>query len=397
MTLEMSDDWLRLRAQTPGAEKAAYFNNAGAALMPKPVIEAVKAHLDLEAEIGGYEAARDQAAAIDEVYCSVGAVIGAPPENIALTANATDAYARALSSIPFEKGDVILAAWSEYASNQIQLISLARRLGLEILRAPQRAAGGADLDALDALIKLRKPRLVVAVHMNTSSGFIEDVAGIGALCRRHDTLYLVDGCQSLGQMPIDVEAIGCDFFSATSRKFIRGPRGAGVLYVSDHALEMGLEPLFLDLRGAVLLNETEYQPVESVRRFEDWEFSYAVLLGFGAAARYALDIGLDRIERRLGELNRHIRGRIADLDGWRVIDQGEPLGPIIPVHATSGDGEHLHNVLLKAGVNTNYTPHAWAPMDDDLREAGWAIRVSPHYYNSPADIDRLVFALEEVL
>lgn len=397
LTLDTPEPWARLRRDTPGAERVAHFNNAGAALSPRPVIEAVKAHLDLEAEIGGYEAARARRDELANVYRDVGAVIGANPDNIALTANATDAYARALSSIPFERGDVVIAAWAEYASNQIQLLSLAERFGVEIVRAPKCETGGADLGALEKLIKDRRPKLVATVHVNTSSGAIEDVAAIGAVCRREDVLYLVDGCQSLGQMPIDVNAIGCDFFSATSRKFLRGPRGAGLLYVSDRVLDQGLQPLFIDLKGAMLLDEKRYRAQKGARRFEDWEFSYAVLFGFGAAARYALDIGLARIAERLGEINRFLRSEIEKRDGWRVVDSGRELCPIIPVHAEGADGEQVHRALSEAGVNTALIPKAWAPMDEGLSKAGWVVRISPHYYNARPDFDRLLNGLETAL
>lgn len=396
MSIFSESESARLRADTPGTENVAHFNNAGAALMPRPVIEAVKAHLDLEAEIGGYEAARARADALAQAYGDIGAVIGAKAENIALTASATDAYARALSSIPFERGDAIIAAWSEYASNQIQLLSLEKRFGVEIVRAPLGDDGGADRDALEKLIRERRPRLVATVHVNTSSGFVEDVAAIGALCRRYDALYLVDGCQSFGQMPIDVAAIGCDFFSATARKFLRGPRGAGLLYVSDRALDAGLEPLFIDLRGALLLDYRQYRPETTAKRFEDWEFSHAVLHGFGAAARYARDLGLERIESRLGEINREIRSRLEALDGWRATDRGRKLCPIIPIHKRGGDGAAIFRALCEAKINTNFTPAAWAPMDEGLAAAGWAIRVSPHYYTNQADIDRLFDALEHI-
>jgi len=365
--------------------------------MATPVIDAMKKHLQLEVEIGGYEAARARPAEISEIYSNLAATIGAKPENVALTANATDAYARALSSIPFKPGDVIVAAWSEYASNQIQLLSLSKRFGVRIVRAPALPSGQTDLDALEDIIKRDEPRLVVSVHVNTSSGIVDDVAGIGALCRRHDIFYLVDGCQSFGQMPIDVADIGCDFFSATSRKFLRGPRGAGLLYVSDRILNKGLEPIFLDLRGARLENENEYLPVHSAKRFEDWEASFVALFGFGEAAAYALAIGLDRIERRLQEVNDHLRRGLQGLKGWRVLDEGVGACPIIPIYAEAKDGAAIHQALSEQRINTNYIPKMWAPMDPRLVDAGWAIRISPHYYTSPSDIDLLLGALEDAV
>ncbi|WP_425408351.1 aminotransferase class V-fold PLP-dependent enzyme [Hyphococcus sp.] len=392
-TVEMDQCWQAARDDTPGANKVAHFNNAGAALQPQPVIDAQKNHIDLESEIGGYDAARQAAQEIENVYRHVGAVIGAAPQNIALTSSATDAYARALSSIPIQRGDVIISDWSEYASNQIQFLSLARRFGVEIVPAPQRAGGGTDIDGLEDLVVSRKPKLVAAVHVNTSSGFVEDAAAIGEVCRRRDVLYLLDGCQSFGQMPVDVQKIGCDFFSAASRKFLRGPRGAGMLYVSEKVLNDGMEPLFIDLRGAVLESAHHYKPREDAKKFEEWEHSYAAQLGFGAAAHYAREIGLEKIERRLSVLSGDIRAKIAELDGWRVCDENTPLCAIIPVSAPELDGERIQAMLAAEGVNTNYTPAAWAPMDEGVRKAGWAIRISPHYYNSPEDIDRLFDAL----
>ncbi len=397
MTFTMSDEWRRLRADTPGASHVVHFNNAGAALMPGPVVDAMQKHLQLEAETGGYEAVRARSDEIAEIYSNVAATIGARADNIALTANATDAYARALSSIPFKPGDVVVAVWSEYASNQIQLLSLQKRCGIRIVRAPALASGQTDLNALDAVIKEHRPRLVVAVHVNTSAGIVDDVVGIGAVCRRHDVLYMVDGCQSFGQMPIDVEEIACDFFSATSRKFLRGPRGAGMLYISDRALSEGLEPLFLDLRGAELEDENLYHSVQGAKRFEDWEFSYATLFGFGAAAAYANKIGLDRIEARLANVNTYLRDCLQRLPGWRVLDEGVGACPIIPIHAAAGDGAAIHRRLCEQRINTTYIPKMWAPMDKRLVDAGWAIRISPHYYNSPSDMDVLLEELGDAV
>jgi selenocysteine lyase/cysteine desulfurase len=397
VTFTLSDEWRRLRTDTPGAECVVHFNNAGAALMPGPVVDAMQKYMQLEAEIGGYEAARERSDEIAEIYANVAAVIGASADNIALTANATDAYARALSSIAFKRGDVVVAAWSEYASNQIQLLSLEKRIGIRIVRAPALASGQTDLDALDAILKREQPRLVVAVHVNTSSGIVDDVAGIGGVCRRYDVLYMVDGCQSFGQMPIDVEEIACDFFSATSRKFLRGPRGAGLLYVSDRVLSDGLEPMFLDLRGAELEDENLYHPVHGAKRFEDWEFSYATLFGFGAAAAYANEIGLGRIEARLAEVNDYLRASLQRLPGWRVLDEGVGACPIIPIHAAAGDGAAIHRRLCAQRINTTYIPKIWAPMDPRLADAGWVIRISPHYYNSPSDMDALLGALGEAV
>src|SRR5690606_19973398 len=188
-------------------------------------------------------------------------------------------------------------------------LSLAERFGVEVVRVPDAPEGGVDLAEMEAVIHRRRPKLVAVTHIPTNSGLVQDVAAIGRMCRARDVTYLVDGCQSVGQMPVDVEAIGCDFFSATARKYLRGPRGAGFLFVSERVAERGLEPLFPDLRGADLVAPDLYQPAHGARGFETWEFAWALVLGTGEAARYALGVGLEAARDRARALAVDIRRR----------------------------------------------------------------------------------------
>src|SRR5919197_1748246 len=284
----MKLDLVRLREDTPGSARRIHFNNAGAALPPTHVLQTMHEYLELEAELGGYEAADARREDIADFYAATGELLGCGAHNIAFAPSATDAFARALSSVPFERGDVILTTRDDYISNQIAFLSLRKRFGVEVVHAPNLAEGGVDVDALAQLMRERRPRLVAVTHIPTNSGLVQPVAEIGRRCRELDLLYLVDACQSAGQYVIDVGQIGCDFLSATCRKFLRGPRGSGFLYVSDRALAAGYEPLFVDMRGARWTGFEEYRAVDSAERFEDWEFSYATVLGAAAAIRYGL-------------------------------------------------------------------------------------------------------------
>jgi selenocysteine lyase/cysteine desulfurase len=234
-------DLQRLRSETPGCDERIHLNNAGSALMPEPVIRTLQDHITLESRIGGYEAAEVRHSAVQAAYQSVAALIGTKPENIAFMENATVSYTQALSSIPFQRDDVILTTRNDYVSNQIQFLSLQARLGIRVVRAPDQVEGGVDVEAMAGLIRRYHPKLVCVTHVPTNSGLVQDVVAIGSVCRDEGVLYLVDACQSIGQIPVDVREIQCDFLSASARKYLRGPRGAGFLYVSDPVLERGLE------------------------------------------------------------------------------------------------------------------------------------------------------------
>ncbi len=231
----------QLRADTPGCAHRTHLNNAGASLPPLPVLRAMQNHLDLESRIGAYEAADEKAADIAGFYESIARLLNARPHNIAFATSATDAYARALSAVPLRPGDVILTTENDYVSNQIAFLALQKHRGIHLVRARDSEEGGVDIADFESLIKKCHPKLAAVTHVPTNSGLVQPVETIGKICREHEVWYLVDACQSAGQMTLDVEKIRCDFLSATLRKFLRGPRGAGFLFASDRALEAGLE------------------------------------------------------------------------------------------------------------------------------------------------------------
>jgi selenocysteine lyase/cysteine desulfurase len=393
VTSALDADLLRWRADTPATLEVAHLNNAGAALMPRPVVDAIREHLELEARLGGYEAADVAAGAVDATYGAVARLLGAEPHNVALVENATVAFQQALSAVPFRPGDVILTTRNDYVSNQIQFLSLERRLGVEVIRAPDRPEGGVDAHAMAGLVHRRRPRLVAVTHVPTSSGLVQDVQAVGVACRERGVLYLVDACQSVGQMPVDVRALGCDFLSATARKFLRGPRGAGFLFVSDRALDAGLEPLFPDLRGADWVAADVYQPAPDARRFENWEFAYALVLGLGAAVRYALEVGLDVARARARALADRTRAGLAELRGVRVLDRGQELCAIVTVHVEGWSGDALVTTLRAEGIHTSAVTRASAVLDLDDKGVESVLRISPHYYNSHDEVDALLDAV----
>ncbi|GAB3893537.1 aminotransferase class V-fold PLP-dependent enzyme [Spirosoma agri] len=391
-------DLSTIRADTPGVQHVAHFNNAGAALMPKPVIDAITSHILLEAEMGGYEAAERRKEAIHDFYRSTADLLNTTADHIAGTANATDAYARALSSIPFERGDVILTTINDYVSNQLAFLSLQKRYGIKVVRAIDDPLGGVSVNDMAQKIKTLRPKLVAVTHIPTNSGLIQPVEAIGQLCQEHDVLYLVDACQSVGQLPVDVLQIHCDFLTATCRKFLRGPRGLGFLYVSDNVLTSQLAPLFIDLSGASWETADTFRVAPTAKRFEDWEFSPALMLGAAEANRYALNIGLDVIARRNTELVELLTPRLAQLPGVRLLDEGERLASIITLTCDRKPAADLRTALQTEQINTSLSTHGAAILDFDRKGMTTAaLRISPHYYNTQDEIDSLVDQLTRIL
>ncbi len=391
----MDPQLARWRADTPAAAAGlVHLNNAGASLMPLPVLDAIQEHLTRESRSGGYEAGDAAADAVAATYGDVARLIGAAARNIAVVENATVAFAQALSSFDFRPGSVILTTRNDYISNQLMYLSLARRLGVEIVRAEDTAEGGVDPESVRRILEARPVSLVAVTWVPTNSGLVQPVEAVGEICRAAGVPYLVDACQAVGQMPIDVATLHCDFLAATARKFLRGPRGIGFLYVSDAALEAGRAPLYVDMRGARWTEADEYGLVEDARRFENWEFAYALVLGLGEAARYALEIGLAEIQQRAWSLAAYARERLGGIPGIRVLDRGPRLCAIVTAEVEGMDAGDVVRELHEWGINTTATRREYAVIDMDAKAAQSAVRISPHYFNSRQEADTVVLALK---
>jgi selenocysteine lyase/cysteine desulfurase len=377
----------KLRLDTPGCHKIAHFNNAGAALMAKPVVDAILNYQEYELMTGGYEAANFRAGAIEDAYNSISLLLGTKRHNIALTYSATDAFNRAILSIPFQKGDIILTTSNDYYANQIVFMLMIERYGIELIRAENTTYGDVDLDSIKNAIDKHHPKLVAISHVPTNSGLVQPVSIIGTMCREKDILYLVDACQSVGQMPINPESIGCDFLTVTSRKYLRGPRGMGFLWVSDRVLKTNLVPITF---GAEWTDIGTLSIKPYANRYEDYEVNVSNILGMGAAAKYATDLGLDNIANRLSYLTRFTKDTLADLPVLTNMDRGLRKCAIM-TFAVAGmeSGIPLRNALIEEGINTSISMRGMAVIDFDEKGLNWVWRISPHYYNTEEEIIKL--------
>ena len=219
------------------------------------------------------------------------------------------------------------------------------------------------------------------------------MAALGRHCADAGVPYAVDACQALGQFSIDVVSLRCDFLTASARKFLRGPRGVGFLYVGDRALESGSAPLLCDMRGAdsVAADAFELQP--DARRYEYWEFAYALVLGLGEAARYALDAGIERTGARARQLAASLRRSLASLPRVRVLDRGETLCAIVSFEVAGIAAVDVVAALQARGVNASWTPRTSATIDMDEKGTAASVRLSPHYYNTLEELELAVDAV----
>lgn len=373
-----------------------FFNNAGSSLMPNTVVDSMIDYLRQEERLGGYEVANRNAELLDNFYAETARLINCKPSNIAFMTSATEAFAKALSSIIFEEGDTIITTVDDYISNQITFISLQKRLNINLLRIKKLENNELDLEELENLIKEHHPKLVAVTHIPTNSGLIQDIEAVGKICRQYDVLYLADCCQSVGQMVVDVQKIGCDFLTATGRKFMRGPRGSGFLYVSDRVLEQDYAPILLDMRGAHWSEYDNYELFKTAKRFEHWEVSYAAVLGMMEAVKYANTIGLNTIENYNRKLSETLRTNLKN-SGFKVLDIGQNLSSIVTFCGPDNDLENIQKVLRENNVFFSVSYKNSALIDFTDKKVDGAVRLSPHYFNTIEEIEKVSDILKNSL
>lgn len=380
----MTLDIARLRADTPACEKLIHFNNAGASLMPTQVYRAVLDHLALEQIIGGYDAEDDAAPVLEDFYDAFAALLNCDRSEIAHVENATRAWDMAFYSLPLKEGDRILTVEAEYVSNFLAYLHQARRRGLEIDVAPCDASGQVDLDAMERLIG-PKTRLIAVTHIPTQGGLVNPAEDVGKIARRHGITYLLDACQSVGQMPLDIERIGCDLLSGTGRKFLRGPRGTGFLYVSKKIVDR-LDPPFIDLHAATWTDARTFELRPDARRFENWESYVAGRLGLRAAVRYALDLGLEPIRARVTMLADRLRTSLAELPGVKVQDLGRVRSGIVTFTKEGEQPRDIQARLRAANIGVSVSGRSSAQLDFGRRGLAQVVRASVHYFNTEDEI-----------
>lgn len=386
----------QIRQETRGTKKVIHFNNAGAALMPDAVTDAVIGYWQHEANYGGYEVEAQFNRQLEHTYDAVAELINADRDEIAIVENATAGWHLAFHSIDFQDGDAILTSISEYSSSFISFLKLKQKVDIDIRVVPNDEYGQIDVQAMEDLIDVNV-KLIAIAHIPTNSGLINPATAVGEIAQKYGIPYLLDACQSIGQIPIDVQTIGCDFLSATGRKYLRAPRGTGFLYVKKSWLERDIEPPFLDTHSADWTSPSTFEMQPNARRFENWENNCAAKYGLGLAVDYAMSIGMERISERLRALAATLRTELSKIEGVLVMDIGKRKGGIVSFKMGNHTPKQIKAHLASKNINVSIISPKGALLDSEQRNLhDGMIRASVHYYNTEEEIGALCKALKEM-
>ena len=391
----MNIDLEKVRAETPGLQNGTHLMACGSSLMPKPVIDAVINYTLLEGEIGGYEAEAIKQEELDSIYATVAQSIGAQKHEIAILENATVAWMNAFYALPIKPGSRILTSEAEYAANYVAFMARAKKDALTIDIVPSNGAGALDLEQLERQIDDRVG-LIAITWIPTNGGLVNPAEGVGKIAKKYKIPFLLDGCQAVGQMVVDVKKIGCDFFSATGRKFLRGPRGTGYLYISETWLEL-MHPVMIDHFGAPWIAREKYLLREDARRFETWENSYALRVGLNCAINYASEIGMEAIQERTWLLAKYCRNLLGEVKGVKLTDLGDQKCGIVSFYIEGFVSVEVVSKLAILNIIIGTSSPPTTLIDSEIRQLPVLLRASPHYYNTHNEIESLVSGVKSIL
>lgn len=384
-----------VRAETPGCENVVHLSNAGSSLPTSETLDAQIDYLRLEASIGGYEAMAAASTDLDNFYQAAGTLLNCSPHEMSFVSGASEAWWRAFLAVDLKPGDRVLVGASEFQSAAFGLMQ-ARKRGIVVDMIPNADTGKVDVAALEAMLD-DSVKLVCLTQIAMSNGLVHPAAEVGAVVAGSDAMYLLDACQAVGQMPVDVDDLQCDFLTATGRKWMRGPRGTGMLYVRDSIVEGLVDPIFVDGRSALWDSTNTYQLAKGSARFELGEANHSGKVGLGVAINYALDLGLGAIEHRVRALADQLRAELHDAPGVTVTDMGSDLCGIVTFTTDTMSAAEVSSALRQRRINTASPGASNSRWMFESMGVNSIVRASPHYYNTEEEVDHMVGELTAIL
>ncbi|MBA8879898.1 aminotransferase class V-fold PLP-dependent enzyme [Phyllobacterium myrsinacearum] len=377
----------QLRSETPGCAISTHFNHSGSSLPSNTVLAVVTEHLQRESLYGPMEAAANAASQIDEARADAAGLICATPAEIAFSSSGSAAWGLAFAALPpLVAGDRILVGRQEWGGNLSTMQAAAKRAGARVETIPVNEDGSVDANALAAMIDDRV-RLVALTWLPANGGLINDAAAIGKVTKAAGIPYFIDAAQALGQLPVDVSAIGCDMLKGSGRKFLRGPRGAAILYLRKAFLE-NLEPAYLDVLSSTW-GEDGPNVRSDAQRFETSEKPIALLLGLGAALKHARSLGVEAIRHRIRELSGQLRDQLGAIPGVTIHDLGTEKSGLVSFTVAGMAPQTIRSKLAEKRITIAANGIPYTPLDMMARGLNEVARASVSYLNTTDEIDRL--------
>lgn len=384
-------DIAMIRANTPASRELIHFNNAGASLAPSCVQRAILQHLQLEQQIGAYEAAKKAVDLTENFYSAFARLLNCSASEIAWADSATHAWNTIIQALPLTAGDRILTGQNEYASNILTFLHLKKTKNIQVQIIPSDDSGLLDLESLEAAIDA-SVKLIALTHVASHNGLVQPARQVGSIAKRKGVLFILDACQSAGQIALDVEELQCDILTGTGRKYLRGPRGSGFLYLRKDSTA-NLIPTSIDLHSAKWISSDTYQIRDDARRFESFEHFVAGKIGLGMAVDYALEIGIDAIALRIAELARYLRESLSKIEGVSVHETIHAPSGIVSFSSSKEDAASVHSRLQNDRINSSIIYATNSLLDSERLGLGDRNRASVHYYNTKDEIDKFCSTL----
>lgn len=372
----------------------AHFNHSGASLASTAVLTQINAHLAAEASCGPIEAGIAATPLLEDLRQSVAQLLNAHCSEVAFTSSAAASWGLAFSALPaFKPGDRILMGRHEWGGNMATMHATARRCGASLEVIPCDPTGAVSTDALRQMLDSRV-KLVSLTWCPANGGLVNPAAQIGSICRAAGVPYFVDAGQALGQLCVDVRELQCDVLTGAGRKYLRGPRGTGILYLRREFIP-ALMPAYLDVRSAPW-HEGAFHIREDAQRFEAGEVPIALLLGLKAAVESTLALGVSTIRARIKMLAEELRARLSDLRGVRLLDLGHQHSGLVSFNIDALPADEVRRRLLQQGFNVAANLSGYTPLDMTTRRLASVVRASVHVFNTEDEVDRLVKAIRDI-
>ncbi len=385
----------QLRTETKGTAERIHFNNAGSSLPPDVVVDTVISYLQEEATHGGYETEDKYEKEMEHTYDLIAKLINANRDEVAVMENASIAWGLVFNGIVFTEGDEVITSEMEYLSNLMGFITAQKTHGVKIIVIPTDEQGNLPVQALEDAISPRT-KLIAITHIPSTAGTIIPVVEIGKIARKHQILYLVDACQSIGQLPVDVKEIDCDMLAVTGRKYLRAPRGTGFLYVRKE-VQAKLKLILMDGFTAEWVIENDYKIRNDCRRFELTEKNRAVFLGFSKAIEYILNIGVQRTWPRIQQLAASMRKQLEGIEGVTVHDKGDQQCGIVTFSVQGMDSTTVKNKMAEKRINVSVGKAKSTLIYMNRHQLSTVVRASIHYYNTEEEIDTMCRVLINIM